>query len=118
MLTVLISLKPGHNIKDLYRFTVSIGLHKIDSYGDQSAKYDGAEGLFSITIHEKYNRTTTENDVALITLNRKVVFNQFVRPICLLQKAENDANKTFEGETVFIAGEIMKDIMSIALYST
>lgn len=41
-------------------------------------------------MHKKSNRITRENDIALIKLNKKVEFTDFIQPICISK--ENDAN--------------------------
>lgn len=43
--------------------------------------------------HEHYNARTKENDIALIELNRNVIFDKaFIRPACLQQT--NNFNRT------------------------
>ena len=38
-------------------------------------------GVSRISIHHEYNTRTKESDVALLKLDRLLVFNEFVRPI-------------------------------------
>ncbi|EDS33781.1 complement C1s subcomponent [Culex quinquefasciatus] len=40
-------------------------------------------GIESFVQHEKYNRKTMSNDIGLIKLKEKVIFTEFVLPICL-----------------------------------
>ena len=100
------SLKPGHNIKELHQLIVTVGRHKRNSSDEHSVTFSREEGIFSVAIHEEYNKATVENDIALITLNRKVSFNEYVRPICLLQEVNMgfSFSSLFEGKAVFIAG--------------
>lgn len=46
----------------------------------------------SFISHERYNKETKENDIALIKLGQQVVFNKFIRPACL-QQSENISKK-------------------------
>ena len=67
----------------------------------------GKNGPLSVLIHENYNTRTLENDIAIITLDRKVSFTQFIRPICLPSLDPNQKSSVsskYEGKTVNIAG--------------
>lgn len=56
-----------------------------------------AERVFK---HESYNlQKNEENDIALIKLNKKVPFNDYIRPICL---PPPDLNT--EGKNGYVAG--------------
>jgi hypothetical protein len=39
--------------------------------------------------HENYNRTSKENDIALIELEKSVTFTEDIRPACLQQNTGN-----------------------------
>ena len=105
------SLRLGLNIKNLHRLIVTVGRYKTSSPEEQTVAFDGAKGHFSVMIHETYHAETLEDNIALIILNRKVSFNDYIRPICLLSPAAvSNITKTalLEGETAYIAGSINK----------
>lgn len=70
--------------------------------GDQNLakRNDGAQpaefNIIRFTKHEDYVHRTKQNDVALIELDKIVIFNDFIRPACLYQEA------TFEGTVVAV----------------
>ena len=78
----MFSLKSGYHNIHSNRLTISLGLHNKEEPSPYTVNF-GDTGHLSVFIHEKYNQITLENDIALITLNRKVAFNEYVRPICL-----------------------------------
>lgn len=101
---IIYSLKPGPNIDKFENIFFTVGLHNKSSPDNHTIRFSRDDGLLSVVIHEHYNWETIENDIALITLNRKVSFNQFVRPICLLLPTNFNSMNPFDGEPVFIAG--------------
>ena len=106
MFPILLPLR--YQFFSLINLYVTVGLHNISSPDDHTVEFAGEDGLFSVVIHENYNYFTNENDIAIITLNRKVTFNQFVRPICLLSVAEDKGFvSSMENTTVFIAGRLL-----------
>ena len=79
---------------------------KIDPH--HSVKF-GDSGYLTVFVNENYNKTSLKNDIALVTLNKKVAFNQYVRPICLppssqLTKTSSSSSSALEGNIAYIAG--------------
>lgn len=54
-------------------------------------------------VHEGYDSLNSMNDIALLKLASSVVFNEFVRPICLPTTSQN-----FDGLALKVAGEFFK----------
>lgn len=54
--------------------------------------------------HENYDpySKSQENDIALLRLGRRVIFNDWVKPICL--PVNEVANKNFNGQSLVVAG--------------
>lgn len=77
--------------------------------------YQDYEILKSIT-HPNYNKYSfnKEHDVALFKLTGKVTFDEYVQPICLPQKEDNDKNTLSEGKllTIFSKGPQLTGIVS------
>jgi Trypsin len=46
-------------------------------------KSDQVAYIRRVVVHENFNAQTFDNDIALIELDRDLVFNNYVRPICL-----------------------------------
>ncbi len=61
---------------------VTLGLHKKSSPHPHTLKFGEAAPLI-VVLHEGYDPATLVNDVAIIVLDRKVQFNQYIQPICL-----------------------------------
>ena len=57
-------------------------------------------GIEEIKIHQDYDAATQRHDIALIKLNARVSYSNFIRPICL--PLESAATKT--NQTSFVAG--------------
>ena len=106
--------RPGYNIED-GRVIIELGLHDTNFSHSQHTDTFGRDGPLTIFIHEKFNDETLENDIALISLDRNVSFNDYVRPICLAKNwtgisKQNqgvllNANYLYN-KTVHIAGEV------------
>lgn len=83
-------LSAAHCFQRYSDFKVRFGEHDLDNV-------EGSEQDFSIEClmrHERYDITTTNNDIILIRLKRKrgrgVMFTNYVRPICLPERNEFD----------------------------
>ena len=110
-------LHPGFNIEDSNRLIVRLGLHNQLSPEKHSIAF-GYEGYLTVFIHEKYDNKSLENDIALITLDRKVPITKYIRPICLPPIEEkNTLKRNFlenEANLVYIAGYI-KTLINLKL---
>ncbi|MBN3303546.1 coagulation factor VII [Amia ocellicauda] len=62
-----------------YRMMVILGEH-IRNVEEGTEQLKVVE---KIIVHEDYNATNADNDIALLQLNSSATYNQFVRPICL-----------------------------------
>ena len=80
---ILNRLEPGRNSDIKEQIELFLGLVNKSSPEPQSVRFDDVQSFSSIFIHENYNGTTLENDIALIHLSRSVQFNDNIRPICL-----------------------------------
>ena len=71
----------------------------------QYGSYDCSEvqeyGVEKKIIHPFFNKFTFYNDIALLRLNKKVIYSDYVRPICV-PRSENDLAQP--GETLFTTG--------------
>lgn len=75
-------LKPGRNSIDDNRVEVILGLHNRLLPEDQSILI-GHNTSLVIFLHEDYNSSTLENDIAMIQFSHEIEFNEFIKPICL-----------------------------------
>ncbi|XP_018342834.1 PREDICTED: serine protease easter-like [Trachymyrmex septentrionalis] len=62
----------------------------------------------SIIVHKNYNKPEFKNDIAIIRLNKPVIYNEHVKPICIMNGEL--LNKNFVGETAEVAGWGIFDI--------
>lgn len=62
-------------------------------------------GVAEVFVHESYDPSSLsrENDIALIRLQNKVDFSEFIRPICL-PLSGTLRTKSYDGETLTAAG--------------
>ncbi|KAH8418093.1 hypothetical protein KR222_011605 [Zaprionus bogoriensis] len=82
------------------RVVVALGRYDLDNYNE-----DGAEvrNVIRITTHPEYSSRLQQQpdaDIALITVDQPVIFNDLIRPICLWEAAAED----IESEVGNIAG--------------
>ena len=42
-----------------------------------------------LVMHEMYNMDTSENDIAILELDKSLIFNKYVQPACLPEKDYN-----------------------------
>lgn len=75
-----------------------LGAHNIKNKEHSQVQIKGEEFI----IHEKYNSTSFENDIALIKLAEPVELNNFIQTVSLLSKV--DAKRDFTNERVTSAG--------------
>lgn len=59
-------------------------------------------GIDEVITHEQYlpQSFNQHNDIALIRLSQKVIFNEFIKPVCL----QADSSLSSVGQTVTVAG--------------
>ncbi|XP_071648979.1 CLIP domain-containing serine protease B4-like [Temnothorax longispinosus] len=62
----------------------------------------------SVIVHKDYNNPMYKNDIAIVRLNKPVVYNEHVRPICMM--SGKLLKKNFIGETAEVAGWGIYDI--------
>ena len=55
-----------------------VGKDEVDYYNVNQHEYHAQ----NVVIHEHYNSTTSENDIALVKTSTKIVFNSNVAPVC------------------------------------
>ena len=73
---------------------------RIGEYDFSDSVQDGEDyPITNFKIHPYYDRSTQENDIAIITLARPVSFEGNIRPICLPQ-----ANRDYAGQISTIVG--------------
>ncbi|KAJ8711113.1 hypothetical protein PYW07_008355 [Mythimna separata] len=65
------------SIKDI---VVKVGVHHLNDWSDDITV---TRALEAATIHEAYNPLTLQNDILVLTLDKSVRFNQYIRPACL-----------------------------------
>lgn len=76
------SLKPGFHIE--HRAEVFLGAYNASALlNDGNVIKFGNPGYLKVHIHEKFDTNELTNDIALITLDRKVQFTDLIKPICL-----------------------------------
>lgn len=75
--------------------TVTAGEYNVDSNRETETQVIKAK---RVTMHPKYNSSTQENDIALITLKKALVWKDNIGPICLPPDAD------FEGRSAVVTG--------------
>lgn len=66
-------------------YILKLGAVNVDS---KDEKYVEERGIDSMITHPRYNARTLRNDIALLKMDKKVMFSPFVRPMCLDYKGE------------------------------
>ncbi|KAF2881991.1 hypothetical protein ILUMI_24172 [Ignelater luminosus] len=89
-------------------FSVRLGEHNVKTEEDCFNSGDCADSPVNIEIqktvvHEDYNPDDHRSDIALLRLKHKVVYTEFIKPICLPLSSELQ-NNTFTGLTGVVAG--------------
>lgn len=86
---------------------VVLGAHNIKKNESSQVHIQGGR----IIIHELYNRTSFENDIALIELVHPAPFNEFISPVTLATRA--DADNAFSNyRTVSIGWGLTHDVLN------
>ena len=85
---------------------VRLGEHEIGNDEDGADPIDVA--IQDVKIHKEYNPRNYDNDIAILTLEEAVDFNEAVSPICLpsfdVAKTETVSRGRFTGKQPFVAG--------------
>ncbi|XP_077491181.1 venom protease-like [Amblyomma americanum] len=81
--------------------TVRLGDHNLVRDDDPVMSVDIA--VVKVERHADFVKRTFENDVAVLTLERPVTFNQFVRPVCL-PYGDHFNNGNLDGYHAFVTG--------------
>lgn len=81
-------------------FTIRAGEHILNNDNDGAAPVDVP--VANIISHENFQRRVFRNDIAILTLQRRVQFNRFVRPICL--PYDQFTNDLLEDRRAYVAG--------------
>ncbi|XP_078733267.1 enteropeptidase-like [Lampetra fluviatilis] len=87
---------PPHNNTNTW--TVYLGLH---SQNDLSASTVVARSVNRILIHERYNRSSHDYDIALMELSERVSFTDYIQPVCLPHRFQKFP---YPGKSCFISG--------------
>ncbi|XP_046722636.1 transmembrane protease serine 9-like [Silurus meridionalis] len=78
------------------RITVLLGMASLEGTNPYMQKTNAT----NIIIHQQYDQTTNDNDIALVQLSSSLNFNDYVRPVCLAA-----SNSTLPGGTnVWVTG--------------
>lgn len=73
---------------------------RIGEYDFSDSIQDGEDyDITNFKIHPRYNTNNQENDIAIITLKRKVPFDGLIKPICLPQR-----NRDYAGQIGTVVG--------------
>ncbi|XP_014271284.1 venom protease [Halyomorpha halys] len=78
---------------------VRLGEHNLRSNSDDANPVD--YGIEKTIVHEEYR--SQRNDIALVRLDKNVIFSDKIKPICVPQPASLRSS-TFEGKYPFMAG--------------
>ncbi|KAH8322566.1 hypothetical protein KR074_007168, partial [Drosophila pseudoananassae] len=73
-------LTAAHCLSDEIQYVVRLGEHNRDIYNENAVDYDV---IMSLT-HAYFNKETLENDIAMMLLERKVVYTEYIQPICVV----------------------------------
>lgn len=70
------------------RVVVSMGRYDLDNYHEQGA--EGRDIVRAITHPDFSTLVEPDSDIALLILQRPVIFNEIIRPICLWESTESE----------------------------
>ena len=75
--------------KDRDVYTITAGVHNISAYDPLRALPQSAQVRQKATIilHPGYNKTSWDNDIALLLVDEPFVFNSYVQPVCVTHQA-------------------------------
>lgn len=76
---------------DFDSFVVRLGDQNIKSRNDNVQELDVP--VDEIIVHDKYDKATKQNDIALVRLKTFVRFTNFIRPACLKQQSNIEEAK-------------------------
>ncbi|KAJ0173208.1 hypothetical protein K1T71_011384 [Dendrolimus kikuchii] len=69
---------------------VKVGAHDLDDVTDDIAKNIY---VAKATAHDAYDPNTLKNDIIVLTLQKKVVYNNYIRPVCLWNEDQTDLDQ-------------------------
>ena len=89
-------LTAAHCVRDDL-VTVVLGEHHLED--DEDGASPEVFNIVNVTKHEKYNKRNFNNDIAILTLDRDVIFNNAILPACLPSVSTNLHNDTVRHES-------------------
>ncbi|KAJ0173210.1 hypothetical protein K1T71_011386 [Dendrolimus kikuchii] len=79
------------HIHDMVTYThevlIKLGAYDLDDFADDITKNSY---ISKATIHDAYDPYTLKNDILILTLKKKVIYNNYIRPICLWSGDQTD----------------------------
>lgn len=88
-------LTAAHCVRRGTEYSVAVGDHRMiqnDPNEEPDSKIIRTEGAI---VHPDYSSTTFDNDIALLKLKEKIVFTDFVQPICLHQEDMKEPDNAY-----------------------
>ncbi|KAJ8712725.1 hypothetical protein PYW08_008029 [Mythimna loreyi] len=99
VVTAAVCMKKRSYQVPIKNIVVKLGVHNLNDWNDEITE---TRALQAATVHEEYNPNTLQNDIVLLTLDKAVRFNHFIRPACLW--AGNTDLSLVVGKNGFVAG--------------
>lgn len=88
--------------------TWTLHFGKQNASGSAEYSYEQVRTISSLTMHPDYHpeaeRFAFDNDIALIKLDRPVVFNDYTTPLCLLRRTDHVTGHVVEETECTITG--------------
>ncbi|XP_017090221.3 mast cell protease 1A-like [Drosophila bipectinata] len=80
LITPWFVLTAAHYLSDEKQYIVRLGEYNRDIYDDEAVDYDVIKSF----THAYFNKDTHENDIAMLLLERRVVYTDYIQPICVV----------------------------------
>ncbi|KAJ8933220.1 hypothetical protein NQ318_010588 [Aromia moschata] len=90
------------------RVTVVLGAHNVSAEEDTQNRIAGA----SVLVHEDYNDTSFQNDLALIKLSEPATLNEYIQVVKLPARA--DADEKYVDDTTTGIGYVTVSVLSLS----